>query len=416
MTNFSEYIPRKEGNMIHSLKMIFERLLDETSIQFKRFLFDKINLNNRLTGLIGPRGVGKTTLLLQLIKLHYPKQTSVFYFSADHIFFKNQTIYSFIETLYLHHGVTTFFIDEIHKYDNWNQELKNIYDGFPTIKIFFSGSSSLDLKKGSYDLSRRAVLYYLPGLSFREYLNFSFEKDYNSFTLEDITHNLEQISKEISSIPGVLGHFHNFLKQGYYPFFSEDPLSYYQRLLQVIDKTIYEDITNFYNMKTSNLKHLSKILNYLASTPPGEISTYNLGKNLNLDDKTAAHYLHMLQETGLVEVILAREQGNAGLRKLEKVFLNNTNLHYSLVNNLDKPADIGTIRELAFIQATKNAGLQVYYSKKGDYQIGQIIFEIGGKNKTKKQLAGLSNAVLVKDDIIAAFSGTIPLVYFGFLY
>lgn len=402
--------------MIDSLKMIFERLLDETSMQFTRYLFQHIHLNNRLIGLVGPRGVGKTTLLLQLIKQHYPNTKSVFYFSADHIYFKNESIYSFIESLYLHQGVSNFFIDEIHKYNNWSQELKNIYDGFPQIKVVFSGSSSLDLKKGSYDLSRRAQLYYLPGLSFREYLNFTLNENYPVASLEAIIEASPSIVKEIGSIQGLLGHFHQYLKQGFYPFFQEDSLSYYQRLLQVIEKTIYGDITNFYNMKTSNLRHLSKILNYLAGTPPGEISTYNLGKNLNIDDKTASHYLHMLEETGLVEIIYAHDQGNAFLRKPEKVFLNNTNLHYSLISHLEKPNEIGTIRELAFIQATKNASLKVYYSKKGDYQIGGNIFEIGEKNKKRKQIAGIPNATLVKDNIISTFNGTIPLVYFGFLY
>lgn len=169
-------------------------------------------------------------------------------------------------------------------------------------------------------------------------------------------------------------------------------------------------------MRTSNLRHLSKILNYLAGTPPGEVSTYNLGKNLNIDDKTAAHYLNMLHETGLLEIIYAKETGNASLRKPEKIFLNNTNLLYSLIHHLEKPVEIETVRELAFIQTTKNAGLEVYFSKQGDYQIGQTIFEIGGKNKTKKQISGLSHALLVKDDIVSGFEGTIPLIYLGFLY
>ena len=402
--------------MIDSIKMIFERLLDATSMKFKRYLFESIQLNNRLIGLLGPRGVGKTTLLLQIIKTHYPDTSSVFYFSADHIFFKTERIYSFIESLYLCQGIHIFFIDEIHKYENWSQELKNIYDGFPDIKIVFSGSSSLDLKKGSYDLSRRAYLYYLPGLSFREYLNFSLNENFRMAKLEDIMHVDSGLTQEISSIPGLIGHFHTYLRQGFYPFFKDEPSSYYQKLIQVIEKTIYEDITNFYNMKTGNLRHLSKILNFLATIPPGEISTYNLGKNLGIDDKTAAHYLHMLFETGLVEIIYAQEQGNTYLRKPEKVFLNNTNLQYMLVSHFEKTAEIGTIRELAFIQATKNAGFQVYYSKIGDYKIGEQIFEIGGKNKTKHQIKGHTDAVIVKDDVISAFKGSIPLVYFGFLY
>ena len=157
--------------MLNSLKMIYQRLLDEVSLEYHRFLYAEFKLNSRITGLIGARGVGKTTMLLQIIKEQFDTKNT-FYFSADHIYFEKSTIYEFIEQLYLTDGITNFFIDEIHKYKNWSQELKNIYDGFPAIKIIFSGSSSLDLIKGSHDLSRRAKLYHLPGMSFREYLNF----------------------------------------------------------------------------------------------------------------------------------------------------------------------------------------------------------------------------------------------------
>lgn len=402
--------------MLDSLQMIFIRLIAETSMAQHRFLFHQMNMGNRLTGVIGPRGVGKTTLLLQLIKQHYPNLQGVFYFSADHIYFKETKIYNLVEELYLKQSITSFFIDEIHKYENWNQELKNIYDGFPSIKIFFSGSSSLDLVKGGYDLSRRVNNYYLPGLSFREYLNFSFGTQYQSYPFDALMNNSAQINQEISNIPRLLGHYHDYLKQGFYPFLAEDPLSYYQRLLRVIDKTIYEDVANFYSMKTNNLRHLSKILNYLATIPPGEISTYNLGKNLIIDDKTAGNYLNMLKETGLVEIIYPRESGNQGLRKPEKVFLNNTNLHYALSSHTAGDINLGTVRELAFIQATKNAGLHVFHSTQGDYQIDQYIFEIGGKNKNRKQLTGLEHAFVVKDDTVAAMHGMLPLVFFGFLY
>ncbi len=402
--------------MLDSLQMIFDRLLSETSMRHHRFLYNQFNMNHRLTGLIGARGVGKTTLLLQLIKRHYADSSRVFYFSADHIYFKENTVYGLIEELYLKRSVTTFFIDEIHKYENWNQELKNIYDGFPDIKIIFSGSSSLDLIKGSYDLSRRAAIYHLPGLSFREYLNFSLDTDYPSYSFQELMRDYLKISQEMAARPALLGHFHDYLKQGFYPFLAEDSLSYYQKLLRVIDKTIYEDISNFYNLKTSSLRIMGKILNYLASIPPGEISTYNLGKNLKIDDKTAASYLNMLQETGLVEIIYPRETGNQGLRKPEKVFLNNTNFHYALGSHLASDIVIGTIRELAFIQATKNSELDVFHSKQGDYQIGSFTFEIGGKNKTRKQVAHVENAIVVKDDTVSATPGSIPLVFFGFLY
>jgi len=402
--------------MLNSLQLIFERLLAQTSLKYHRFLFYQFERNNRLTGIVGPRGVGKTTLMLQLIKQYYADKKNVFYFSADHIFFKNNTMYFFIEQLYIKQNITIFFIDEIHKYENWNQELKNIYDGFPEIKLVFSGSSSLDLVKGSYDLSRRANLYHLPGLSFREYLNFTLNLDCKSYSLAELIGMAQDLNAVFAQIPDLVSHFHYYLKQGFYPFFAEDPLSYYQRLLRVIDKTIYEDISNFYNLRTSNLRYMSNILNYLASIPPGEISSHNLSKNLSIDDKTVTSYLHMLQETGLVEILYPKEGGNQGLRRPQKVFLSNTNFHYALGEHLISPIEVGTIRELAFIQATKQAGYDVFHSKLGDYQVGSYTFEIGGKNKTRKQIVGVKNAFVLKDDTTIATSTSIPLAFFGFLY
>jgi len=402
--------------MLDSLKMIFQRLLDATVTTHFRSLYQEFNLKNRLTGLVGPRGVGKTTLLIQYIKNNFPTLANVFYFSADHIYFKDKTLYEFVETLFLKESIHTFFIDEIHKYLNWSQELKNLYDGFPHITIVFSGSSSLDLIKGSYDLSRRAKMYHLPGLSFREYLNFQCAASFERYDLKDLMSDPQQFNSHLSNFSGMLGHFHQYLKQGFYPFVQENAGSYYEKLLAIIEKTIYEDITNYYNLKTANLIYLSKILNYLASIPPGNISTYNVGKNLGIDDKTAASYLLMLKETGLVEIIYAVATGNQVLRKPEKVFLDNTNLHYALQSDSAKPTDLGTVRELAFVQSTVNAGLLVFHHKTADYQIGQYVYEIGGKNKTRQQLQGIKDAFLVKDDIVVASSGVIPLFYFGFLY
>jgi uncharacterized protein len=402
--------------MLTSLQMIYTRLLDNVSTENYRFLYHEFTTKNRLTGLVGPRGVGKTTLLLQYIKNHHLNDASAFYFSADHLYFKTSTLYEFVETLFLKQSINTFFIDEIHKYVNWNQELKNLYDGFPQINIVFSGSSSLDLVKGSYDLSRRAKMYYLPGLSFREYLNFACDGDFALYSFDDLMENPISISQKLSKTPGLLGHFEDYLKQGFYPFFKEDPLSYYEKILSIIEKTIYEDVANFYNLKTGNLRHLSKILNFLATIPPGKISTYNVGKNLGIDDKTASNYLTMLHETGLIEIIYPAEQGNQGLRKPEKVFFNNTNLYYAVANGSTNPIVTGAVRELAFIQATKNAGLAVFHSKQGDYRIKQFVYEIGGNNKTRKQIKNIDQAFIVKDNALSAAKGSIPLVYFGFLY
>ena len=186
--------------------------------------------------------------------------------------------------------------------------------------------------------------------------------------------------------------------------------------MQIIDKTIYEDIANFYNLKTINLHLFKKLLNFLASITPGGSNIHNIGKNLSIDDKTVSHYFSHLQETGLVHLIYPQEGGNMGLRRPEKIFLNNTNLQYALGQHLGSSIEIGAIRELFFIQSTKNAGLDIFYHKKGDYEINGSIFEIGGKNKTRAQIKNESSAFLVKDDSMIFRQGEIPLLYFGFLY
>ncbi|MBB71412.1 MAG: ATPase [Legionellales bacterium] len=402
--------------MFSSLQMIFERLLADVDTRYQRYLFHEFTLSNRLTGLVGPRGVGKTTLLLQVIKTQFATTESVFYFSADHIYFKSATLYEFVEGLYLNNGITTVFIDEIHKYSNWSQELKNLYDGFPQLTIIFSGSSSLDLVKGAYDLSRRAKMYHLPGLSFREYLQFFHDIELPQLAFPDLLANAVSLNQAMVAIPGILGHYHHYLQYGFYPFVKDDPLSYYEKILLTIEKTIYEDIANFYNLKTANLVHLSKILNFISTIPPGNINIHNLAKNLNINDKTAASYLTMLNETGLITLIYAAEGGNQGLRKPQKIFFDNTNLHYAISEHSPQATDIGSIRELAFLQATTNAQLTVNYSQQGDFQINEAIFEIGGKNKTRQQVKGLGNAFIIKDDIIAASHGVIPLLFFGLLY
>src|SRR3990167_7557456 len=197
--------------MLDSLKLIFERLLANVKIDHYRFLYHNFDLSNRLIGLVGPRGVGKTTLLLQLIKNHLINKKRVFYFSADHIYFEKISLYKFIEEMYLTEGTEIFFIDEIHKYPRWDRELKNLYDGFPKLRLIFSGSSSLDLVKGSYDLSRRAKMYYLPGMSFREYLNFSLNAHYPIYTFDDLMKNYMKVGHELSNISGLLGYFHRYL-------------------------------------------------------------------------------------------------------------------------------------------------------------------------------------------------------------
>ena len=397
------------------LRLIYQNLLSNVPTSQHRFLFSSFNLKDRLTGLIGARGVGKTTLMLQYIK-EVLGSKQAFYVSADHLYFAQNRLYDFIISLYQSEDIRYFFIDEIHQYKNWSQELKNLYDGFPNISLVFSGSSSLEITAGEYDLSRRAKMFFLPGLSFREYLNFSTQSHFPSLPFEELMSNPQKLDTLVSKIPKIKGHFQDYLQHGFYPFYNEQPLSYHEKLLAIIDKSIFEDIADFYNIKTSSLAIHRKILTYLASTPPGSINTHNLAKNMSSDDKTILNFLTHLQKTGLIRLIFPAETGNAALRRPEKIFLNNTNFQYALEGRLQGPLDLGRVRELTFIQLTQSAGLELFQSKAGDYSINEFCFEVGGKNKTPQQIKHIPHSFLVKDDLMLSRKREIPLMYFGFLY
>ncbi len=394
-----------------------KRLLQRTTFKHHRYIYSEFNIVNRLTGLVGPRGTGKTTLLLQYINEKIENKDDCIYVSVDHIYFSKNTLLDFVLELYDDYGVRYFFFDEIHKYPNWNQELKNLYDAYPDIKIVFSGSSSIELIKGTYDLSRRGVLFRIGGMSFREYLLFNDIVDIEVIKFSDIISHRNKIEDKLSKVKRIKGHFKDYLGMGYYPFFLEDQESYSQKLLRVIEKTIFEDISNYYKLKTENLPNFKRILSYLATIPPGELSRNSISKNIGLDNKTVQNYLEILKETGLIELIAENKSGSNILKKTEKAFLDNPDLYSSIIKEIGYESQKGTIREIFFIKMLKNSGHQIYFSKTGDFEVNNIIFEIGGKNKKLKQIKGkLNQAYLVKDDLLMGSKYEIPLYLFGFLY
>ena len=395
----------------------FHRLISEVDTSNRRFLYEKLSVNHRLLGVVGARGVGKTTLLLQYIKNELYSEGKAFYFSADNIYFNHVTILDFVNQLYSSQGISIFFIDEIHKYPNWDQELKNIYDSFPRIKVIFSGSSSIDLVTGAYDLSRRAKLLFLPGLSFREYLNIKTGTQFPVITFEELMKHHQKLAADLSNVSMISKHFEEYRLFGYYPMVFQNKETLYEGLASIIEKTIYEDIANFYQLKTNNLVHFKRIIDFLGSIPPGNININNIARHLSVDNKTAEHYLEILKKTGMVRVLYPVAHGNQLLRKPSKVYLDNTTLH-SVVNTfLSEKLDLGTQRELVFMQFLMGAGLRIFFSNKADFQVNDIIFEIGGKNKTKEQLKAFKGEKkLVKDDILVGFKNEIPLYLFGFLY
>jgi len=355
--------------------------------------------------------------MLQYIKENIKDKDECIYASIDNIYFSKNLLIDFVNELYEDYGVRYYFFDEVHKYKNWNQEFKNIYDSYPDIKIIFSCSSSIDLIKGTYDLSRRGVLYRIGEMSFREYLLFNEIADIGTVTFEDILENREVLEQKIAGIKKLKGYFNEYLGKGYYPFHLEDKRSYGQKILRIIEKTIYEDISNYYKLKTDNLSNFKRILSYLSTIPPGELNRNSIAKNIGLDNKTVQNYLDILQETGLIELIKENKSGSNLLKRTEKMYLDNPDLYTSINEEIGNESKIGTIREIFFIKMIKNSGNKIFYSKTGDFEVNNTIFEIGGKNKTLKQIKShIGDAYLVKDDILYGNKYEIPLYLFGFLY
>lgn len=395
----------------------YRRLLSSMQYTDHRYMYDTFTLKNRLTGLIGPRGTGKTTLLLQYIKEKMPNKDECMYASIDNLYFSSHSLTDFVRELYDDYGVRYYFFDEIHKYWNWNQELKNIYDGYPDIKIVFSGSSSIDLVKGAYDLSRRAVLYRICGMSFREYLLFNEIADIEVCTLDDIVGNNNAIRDTLAGVKKIKGYFKEYLGSGYYPFYLEDADTYHQKIVRVIEKILYEDIANFYSLKTENLLRFKRILAYLATIPPSELNKNNISKHIGLDNKTVHNYLSMLHETGLTELVATNKSGSSLLKQTEKIYLHNPDVYCAITSEVGREFNTGTLREIFFLRMLKDAGYRVSYSKEGDFEVDSMVFEIGGKNKTRKQIRNnLHKSYLVKDDILYGRNNEIPLFAFGFLY
>ncbi|MBT6844035.1 MAG: ATP-binding protein [Candidatus Melainabacteria bacterium] len=394
---------------------IYHRLLRERKRPYLRAFYKDFSLDQRLTGIVGARGIGKTSFLLHYLEENYAGSDRALYVSADHIYFSSNSLVSLVDQFYKEYDGELICIDEIHKYKNWNQELKNIYDSYPKLQIMFSGSSSIDLIKGKYDLSRRANLRQMSGFSFREYLEIKTETSFPVLSLEDIVSR--NYPQEILSTSKLTKHFKDYVQQGYYPIFIELPKyqNYMDSLVNIIEKVIYEDISGFYNLKTTNLDSFKKILYFIANSSPGGFSINQLANSLGKDHTVTADYLEMLRESGLLRYLLNNKQGHSLIRNAEKIYFNNSNLTYAINNSIGKETNIGTIRELFVLSHLGNAGYKVFYAEAGDIQCEDYIFEIGGKSKKSKQIKDLENAYLVKDNCLIASSNSIPLYLFGFL-
>ena len=392
---------------MESLFATSQLLISRVDTTYVRDKHNEIDWNSRLVAILGARGTGKTTMILQHIRLHNTTSQAL-YVMADDFYFTSHRLEELANKFMLLGG-KYLYIDEIHKYKGWSTEIKNIYDKMPDLHVVYSGSSILDLEKGGADLSRRKLEYIMPGLSFREYLNISQGWNLPRYTLEEIlAGKVDFPYKEARP----LQLFASYLREGYYPFFKEG--NYTMRLNGIIKQVVEDDVPKFADMEIASVQKLKKLLYILAQNVPFKPNYAKLERDLGISRNTLPKYMLYLEKAGLIGVLREKVQGIKLLEKIEKIYLNNPNEAYILS---DETPNIGTLRETIFFAWLRVEHL-VSSSPVSDFEVDGLTFEIGGKNKGKKQLATLPSdkAYVVKDDTEYVFQNFIPLWMFGFVY
>ncbi len=382
----------------------YETLLRNTTTDFKRYLYNKVSWGSRMIGITGARGVGKTTMILQYIKENLDSKKAL-YVSADDIYFSKNRLLDLAADFYKNAG-EYLFIDEIHKYIDWSRELKNIYDAFPELKVVFTGSSILDILKGSADLSRRAIIYKLHGLSFREYLNFFHHYEVDVYSLKQIINN----EVKLKNIKHPLPLFNDYLHRGYYPFGLESELNL--RLGQIIVQTLETDIPQYANLNVGTSRKLKRLLSIIAESVPFKPNFSKIAQIIGVSRNSLDDYFLYMERAGLIGQLRSEISGIRGLGKVDKVYLDNTNIIFNLVG--DK-SNVGNIRETFFFNQMRVKN-EVISSKKADFVIDSYTFEIGGKNKQQKQIEKGGKSFVVKDEIEFGYRNVIPLWAFGINY
>lgn len=396
---------------MENLRNKFLRLISQVNFEYKRYLYGQINWNNRLIIIKGQRGVGKTTLLLQYIKNEVPDLTKALYISLDDLYFSNNSLSDLVEQFVLNGG-KNLFIDEVHRYPNWSVELKNIYDFYPELRVIATGSSSIAIEKGKADLSRRASLYHLHILSFREYISLYHNITLDKMSLAEIISNHEQKAIEINKKIKPVELFNQYLKYGSYPFAdSNDPL-FYDKLKTIVNLVIENDIPTVEDISYETRIKIKKLLYLISSAVPFKPNITELSQKVGTSRDILLKYLHLLSNAGIINLLT--QSGSAGsiLQKPEKIYINNPTLMLALNEN----SNTGTLRETFFMNQI-SVDNKVEAPKVGDFIINDsYIFEIGGKSKTRKQIVNEVNSYTALADIEYGRDKKIPIWIFGLLY
>ncbi len=406
--------------MLEQLFSVSQIYLKNYNKDYVRYFIKEVKLSNRFSIILGQRGIGKTTTIIQYILQNYSDifTTQALYIQADHTLFGKYTLYEVAEE-FEKMGGELLCIDEIHKYINWARELKSINDTFVKLKLIVSGSSALEITKGSYDLSRRALVYKMKGMSFREFLELKYSFSFKSIRLEDILSNHQNIAQNIiENVENqnfkILPLFREYLEVGYYPFFFEynNKEQFILALEQNINTTIESDLLSIYPSLTGNsIRKLKALLQIISTSVPFTMEFSKLKKSIGVsDERTLKNYLKYLEDAGIIILLQKDNRGLKSMQKPEKLYLDNPNLLIA------KPKNSGTLRETFFInQVSKD--FTVTAPKQGDFLVnGKYVFEIGGKNKSFRQIVDVPNSFVVADDIEVGFGNKVPLWLFGFLY
>lgn len=382
----------------------FNRKLKSTPTDFLRYKYERIKWDGRAFGIVGPRGVGKSTMILQHIKLNLDTSDTL-YVSADHIYFSEHSLVDLAD-YFVKMGGKHLFVDEIHKYEGWSREVKQIYDSYEDLQIVISGSSILDIYKGMADLSRRLPIYEMQGLSFREYLCLFHDINVPAYSLEDILSH----KPVLPDVKHPLPLFKDYLRRGYYPFGRDE--EYEMELLQVINQTMEVDIPTHLQANVSLGKKLKSLLMVVAKSVPFKPVMQRLAEATGISRNDIPDYLVYMERAGMITQLRNSTGGIRGLGKVEKLYLDNTNLIYALS---PEHADIGNVRETFFMNQARVMN-DVTGSSISDFEINGKTFEIGGKKKGQKQIENAEEGYIVKDDIESGYANVIPLWTFGLNY